>query len=75
MYNAASINEMIHASKHFCYSGVQEGSSFDWKGLQTLRNNYIKRLHGIYLKNLQGNGVQQISVYIDVEREIGFFLF
>lgn len=69
MYNAATINEMMHASKNFCYDGVVEGSSFDWKGLKTLRDKYIQRLHAIYLKNLEGNSVHKISV-LNREKDI-----
>jgi glutathione reductase (NADPH) len=59
MFNAATINEHIHDAKHFGFS-VQE-SSLDWKKLKLYRDNYIKRLNGIYNRMLSNNKIQIIN--------------
>jgi len=61
MFNAAMVNEMMHASKHFGYKGVLEGSSFDWGTLKEARDKYIVRLNGIYGNNLANSGVTLVQ--------------
>ncbi|CBN74340.1 Glutathione reductase [Ectocarpus siliculosus] len=55
MFNAAHINEMLHASKHYGYT-VGE-TSFDWGKLKEMRDAYVRRLNGIYHRNVEKSGV------------------
>ncbi|CAM9581788.1 unnamed protein product [Scytosiphon promiscuus] len=55
MFNAAHVNEMIHASKQYGYT-VGE-SSFDWGKLKEMRDAYVRRLNGIYHRNVEKSGV------------------
>lgn len=61
MFNAATVNEMMHAAKNYGFSGVLEGAKFDWKTIKDARDKYIARLNGIYSNNLGNNGVEVIS--------------
>lgn len=60
MFNAATVNEILtHDSGYF---GFSTGSvSLDWKKLKNDRDDYVKRLNGIYRTNLENNGIQLIS--------------
>ncbi|CEM05884.1 unnamed protein product [Vitrella brassicaformis CCMP3155] len=58
MFNAASINEMLHEANHH---GFTVSSSFDWSTIKTYRDNYIKRLNGIYFRNIENSGVKLIE--------------
>eukprot|EP01031_Cornospumella_fuschlensis_P028286 gene28286-34154_t len=55
MFNAANVAELIHESKNFGFS--VGGLRFDWNHLKEARDAYIKRLNGIYVKNLANSGV------------------
>ena len=57
MFNAAMVNEMMHASSNYGFSGVAEGSTFDWKTIKDARDKYIVRLNGIYGRNLENSDV------------------
>jgi len=54
MFNAASLNEMMHEAFHF---GFDVSPKFDWKFLKDARDKYIKRLNGIYGNNLKNSGI------------------
>lgn len=58
-YNAAALAEAIHESKSYGFS-VQETAPFDWTTFKTKRDNYIKRLNGIYEKNLANDKVEYL---------------
>ena len=52
MFNAATVNEIIHDANHF---GFQvDGYRFDWNQLKLARDAYITRLNGIYGRLLAG---------------------
>eukprot|EP00903_Cladosiphon_okamuranus_P016046 g14816.t1 len=55
MFNAAHVNEMLHASKMYGYT-VGE-TSFDWGRLKEMRDAYVRRLNGIYHRNVEKAGV------------------
>ncbi|CAM9116425.1 unnamed protein product [Ectocarpus sp. 12 AP-2014] len=55
MFNAAHISEMLHASKQYGYT-VGE-TSFDWGKLKEMRDAYVRRLNGIYHRNVEKSGV------------------
>lgn len=61
MFNAALVNEMMHAAKHYGFTGVTEGAKFDWGAIKASRDKYITRLNGIYGNNLGNNGVEIIT--------------
>lgn len=59
MWNAAHVKEVIHAAKHYGFN--VQGAEFDWKFLKTARDDYIKRLNGIYGNNLNNSKVELIT--------------
>ncbi|KAK7430630.1 Glutathione reductase [Neonectria magnoliae] len=58
-YNAAALAEAIHDSKAYGFS-VQETAPFDWSTFKTKRDAYIKRLNGIYERNLGSDKVEYL---------------
>lgn len=61
MFNAATMNEMMHAAKHYGFSGVMEGAKFDWNFIKQARDKYIVRLNGIYGNNIKNSGIELIE--------------
>ncbi len=66
MFNAALINEMIHDSKHYGFTGAIENSKFNWGFIKEARDKYILRLNGIYQRNLDSSGVTILQVCVFV---------
>jgi glutathione reductase (NADPH) len=58
-WNAASIAETIHEAKAYGFS-VETTKPFDWTYFKNKRDAYIKRLNGIYEKNLDNDKVEYI---------------
>ncbi|KAL7623921.1 Glutathione reductase [Parahypoxylon ruwenzoriense] len=58
-FNAAAIAEAIHDSKAYGFS-VQEAKPFDFTLFKNKRDAYIKRLNGIYERNLANDGVEYV---------------
>ncbi len=58
-FNAASIAETIHEAKAYGFS-VEQTAPFDWPLFKKKRDAYIKRLNGIYEKNLANDKVEYI---------------
>lgn len=58
-FNAAAIREAIHDAKAYGFS-VEETAPFDWLSFKKKRDAYIKRLNGIYEKNLGNDRVEYI---------------
>ncbi|KAJ2795565.1 Glutathione reductase, partial [Coemansia guatemalensis] len=59
MFNGASIMEIIDDAKHY---GITVGSrSFDWGYLKGARDAYVKRLNGIYERNLNKESVEYVD--------------
>jgi glutathione reductase (NADPH) len=58
-YNAAALAEAIHDSKAYGFS-VQQSAPFDWTTFKNKRDAYIKRLNGIYEKNLGNDKVEYL---------------
>lgn len=46
---------MLHAAKQYGYT-VGE-TSFDWGKLKEMRDAYVRRLNGIYHRNVEKSGV------------------
>lgn len=61
MYNAATLAETFHDSKHYGFeNGETVAKSLDWKKLKSARDAYVKRLNGIYENGFQSAGVEYI---------------
>lgn len=58
-WNAAAIAETIHDSKAYGFS-VEQTAPFDWTTFKHKRDAYVKRLNGIYEKNLGNDKVEYI---------------
>ncbi|MCJ1355599.1 MAG: Glutathione reductase [Icmadophila ericetorum] len=58
-WNAASIAETIHEAKAYGFS-VETTAPFDWTTFKHKRDAYVKRLNGIYEKNLNNDKVEYI---------------
>ncbi|PHH76643.1 hypothetical protein CDD80_1357 [Ophiocordyceps camponoti-rufipedis] len=55
-YNAAAIAESIHDAAAYGFS-VKETAPFNWSSFKAKRDAYVKRLNGIYERNLNNDGV------------------
>ncbi|KAG0252164.1 Glutathione reductase [Mortierella polycephala] len=60
MWNTASIAEAIHDAKEYGFPEVGP-TTFDWNTLKNKRDAYIKRLNGIYERNLEKDEVEYIT--------------
>lgn len=58
-FNAAALAEAIHDSKAYGFS-VEQTAPFDWPAFKTKRDAYIKRLNGIYERNLNNDKVEYL---------------
>ncbi|KAF4343177.1 glutathione reductase [Fusarium beomiforme] len=58
-YNAAALAEAIHDAKAYGFS-VKQTAPFDWSTFKTKRDAYIKRLNGIYERNLNNDKVDYL---------------
>lgn len=58
-WNAAAIAETIHDAAAYGFA-VKETAPFDWKTFKTKRDAYVKRLNGIYERNLENDKVEYI---------------
>jgi len=58
-FNAAAMAEAIHDSKAYGFT-VEQTAPFDWPTFKKKRDAYIKRLNGIYEKNLNNDKVEYI---------------
>ena len=61
MFNAATVNEMIHDSKQFGFEIDPAAVKLNWGTLKTYRDAYITRLNGIYQRMLGGNKIDIIN--------------
>lgn len=59
-YNAAALAEAIHDSKAYGFS-VEQTAPFDWSTFKQKRDAYIKRLNGIYERNLGNDKVEHLQ--------------
>jgi len=58
MWNAASIAETIHDAGAYGFDAELRG--LDWGLLKQRRDAYVERLNGVYRRNLEIDGVQEI---------------
>ncbi|KAG1471529.1 hypothetical protein G6F56_002071 [Rhizopus delemar] len=59
MWNAASIAESLRDAKQYGFG--EHEAKFDWKFFKEKRDAYIKRLNGIYERNLGNDKVEHIE--------------
>lgn len=59
MWNAATMAESLADSKGYCFDVEVKG--FDWPQFKAKRDAYIKRLNGIYERNLGNDKVDYIK--------------
>lgn len=59
-YNAAFIRDTLKDASSYCFNTSSELPSFDWSQFKVKRDAYIKRLNGIYSKNLDKD---KVTVY------------
>lgn len=60
MWYTASINEAIEDAKEYGFD-VDPHPKFDWNLVKTKRDAYVKRLNGIYERNLDKENVEYIA--------------
>ncbi|RDL38037.1 Glutathione reductase [Venustampulla echinocandica] len=58
-FNAAAIAETLHEAKAYGFS-VEQTAPFNWTYFKNKRDAYVKRLNGIYEKNLANDKVEYI---------------
>ncbi|KAH8685565.1 hypothetical protein BGZ60DRAFT_364353 [Tricladium varicosporioides] len=58
-FNAASIAETLHEAKAYGFS-VEQTAPFDWNTFKNKRDAYVKKLNGIYERNLNNDKVEYI---------------
>ena len=58
-WNAAAIAETIKEAKAYGFS-LQETAPFDWNTFKHKRDAYVKRLNGIYEKNLKNDKIEYL---------------
>ncbi|KAL2155455.1 hypothetical protein VTH82DRAFT_197 [Thermothelomyces myriococcoides] len=58
-FNAAAIAETLHDAKAYGFN-VQETAPFDWTTFKQKRDAYVKRLNGIYERNLANDKVEYV---------------
>lgn len=61
MWNAAHVREMVRDAHHYCLNVDASNLKVDWPKLKLARDDYIKRLNGIYAKNLGNSEVALIE--------------
>ncbi|KAF3159446.1 Glutathione reductase [Orbilia oligospora] len=61
-WNAAFIAETIHDASGYGFK-LEQKAPFDWTSFKHKRDAYIKRLNGIYERNLDKDGVEYISAH------------
>jgi glutathione reductase (NADPH) len=59
MFNAATVAEILHDAKQFGFDVTSY--KFNWSQLKTARDAYIRRLNGIYIRNLANSNVTVIN--------------
>ncbi|KAF2100961.1 hypothetical protein NA57DRAFT_65285 [Rhizodiscina lignyota] len=58
-WNAATIRETMHDAKAYGFH-FEETAPFDWTGFKHKRDAYVKRLNGIYERNLNNDKVEYV---------------
>ncbi|ORZ04090.1 hypothetical protein BCR42DRAFT_429402 [Absidia repens] len=61
MWNAASIAEALRDAKHYGYGDQDNTATFNWPLFKQKRDAYVKRLNGIYERNLGNDKVEHVQ--------------
>ena len=62
MFNASSVLETVHDASQFCFEGINKDDvKINWGAMKTRRDNYVKRLNGIYQRMLDNAPVTRIE--------------
>ncbi|ORZ15265.1 hypothetical protein BCR42DRAFT_416754 [Absidia repens] len=61
MWNTASVAEALRDAKQYGYTDQDKPVSFDWNLIKQKRDAYVKRLNGIYERNLGNDQVDHIQ--------------
>lgn len=59
LWHAASLADAVHDMEHYGFAGAED-ITFDWNYLKQARDAYIRRLNGIYDRNLATSGVARL---------------
>ena len=72
MFNLASFLEEAHLMKDYGVNGT-EGLSLDWPTFKSRRDGYVKRLNGIYERNLKNSNVDYFTgtAFFNGPNEVG----
>jgi len=57
MFNAAAHAEMVHTAKDYGFTNMPDRLELDWMKLKTKRDALIKRLNGVYERNMDRAGI------------------
>lgn len=62
MWAAATMAKSLREAKNYGFDGVPDdaASSFNWPTFKVKRDAYVKRLNGIYARNLEKEGVEYV---------------
>ncbi|KAJ1913446.1 Glutathione reductase [Mycoemilia scoparia] len=60
MFNGASLKESFEDAKHYGFS-IPGEIGFNWNAIKQSRDAYVKRLNGIYDRNVAKDGVEYIE--------------
>jgi hypothetical protein len=78
MFNAAQHAEMLASARHYGFEGVgslhdDTTTKLNWSQLVRRRDEFIRKLNGVYLRNLDQANVHVVSCFL--EDQIVFVLF
>jgi glutathione reductase (NADPH) len=62
-FSLASVAETLREAKEYGFNINAADHSFNWKALKEKRDAYIRRLNGIYERNLENDKVDYLSGY------------
>lgn len=72
-WNASDLAGRIRQAQEYGFSDVDPKSAdnFDWTGFKAKRDAYVKRLNGIYERNLQKEGVEYVFGWATLYKQEG----
>ncbi|CAG79681.1 glutathione reductase [Yarrowia lipolytica] len=73
MWNASDLAGRIRQAKEYGFPDVDPkyADNFDWSGFKAKRDAYVKRLNGIYERNLQKEGVEYVFGWATLYKQEG----
>ena len=61
MFNTSAVNDALKDAKDYGFD-ISRNSEFNWSMLKKKRDEYVKRLNGIYSSNLHRDSITYIQV-------------